>query len=285
MKHKFLIIALMWIIFGKFQDVFPLLNHELISLIPVIITLCLIFDFYPKSSRFNKFKGLEKKIYQLFENTKTLQINDHVSLVCTSRHINQIFFYYHDEKIASLSEFKNEYPDQYKQLLTSILNQAHIQSELPKKESVHQASAPFQDSIEAIESYNIDIPDEEISLGLYYCANQLKYLQKLLLEYPTENDKLRKLEEYYLPILLNILDNYHKITKSDEAKAIKKKLNQTLVLVNEAIKNITHSLFDEDKLNMKVDMNVLESLLKKDGLIEDEMSKDQLKAFMEANHE
>ena len=39
--------------------------------------------------------------------------------------------------------------------------------------------------------------------------------------------------------------------------------------------------FDEEKLNLNVDMSVLENLLKKDGLVVDEMNKDQLKAFME----
>jgi len=89
----------------------------------------------------------------------------------------------------------------------------------------------------------------------------------LLLEYPQENDKIKKLDQYYLPILLDILDNYCKVSKTNHADSIKNKLNQTLVLVNDAIKNVTQSLFDDEKLNLNVDMDVLEKLLKKDGLV------------------
>ena len=51
-------------------------------------------------------------------------------------------------------------------------------------------------------------------------------------------------------------------------------------MINEAIKNITSSLFEEEKMNLNADMSVLETLLKKDGLIEDEMNLEQLNAMM-----
>ncbi|MGN1343623.1 MAG: hypothetical protein ACI4U3_03535, partial [Traorella sp.] len=111
------------------------------------------------------------------------------------------------------------------------------------------------------------------------------YLQGLLLEYPQDNNKIKKLKDYYLPILLDILKNYCKVRKTQDASSLKKKLNQTIVLVNEAIRNITQSLFEHEKLNLNADMNVLESLLKKDGVIDGGMNKEQLKAFMEANNE
>ena len=44
--------------------------------------------------------------------------------------------------------------------------------------------------------------------------------------------------------------------------------------------NITSSLFEEEKMNLNADMSVLETLLKKDGLIEDEMNLEQLNAMM-----
>lgn len=265
MKHKILIIAIMWILYGTLEEYFAILSNDLVSWIPIIITLCLIFDIYPKSI-FSKTYKLEKKIIKKMKQNSTLDINEHIYIENTGNEFKDIYVYYNNEKICSLKEFEEKYPGKYDQLLEKI-NNTKIQILQPIQETQERPKAIFNEIIDQIDSYNIDIPDEEISLGLYNCSNQLKYLQKLLLEYPQENDKIKKLDQYYLPILLDILDNYCKVSKTSNADSIKNKLNQTLVLVNEAIKNVTQSLFDDEKLNLNVDMDVLEKLLKKDGLV------------------
>lgn len=266
MKNKILIITIMWILYGTLEEYIPILSHDLVSWIPIIITLCLIFDIYPKSI-FSKTYKLEKKITKKMKEISKLDINDHIYIENTGNEFKDIYVYYNNEKICSLKEFEEKYPGKYEQLLEKI-NHTKTQMIEPIQEEIKdRPKAIFNEIIDQIDSYNIDIPDEEISLGLYNCSNQLKYLQKLLLEYPQENDKIKKLDQYYLPILLDILDNYCKVSKTNHADSIKNKLNQTLVLVNEAIKNVTQSLFDDEKLNLNVDMDVLEKLLKKDGLV------------------
>ena len=61
MKNKILLITIMWILYGTLEEYIPILSHDLVSWIPIIITLCLIFDIYPKSL-FSKTYKLEKKI-------------------------------------------------------------------------------------------------------------------------------------------------------------------------------------------------------------------------------
>ena len=72
MKHKILIITIMWILYGTLEEYIPILSHDLVAWIPIIITLCLIFDVYPKSL-FSKTYKLEKKITKkMKEISKTL---------------------------------------------------------------------------------------------------------------------------------------------------------------------------------------------------------------------
>ena len=61
-KYKIPIIIIMWVIYGTLNDYLSILDHDLISLIPVVITICLIFDFYPRSLQFNKYRQLEKNV-------------------------------------------------------------------------------------------------------------------------------------------------------------------------------------------------------------------------------
>lgn len=275
---KFPFILILWIVWGTLSDYISVLNHDIISLIPVIITICVVFNFYPHSMRFNSYRKLEKNILKLLKNQNIIYLDDNISFHLEGNQFHQIYVYYQNEKICHLDEFKDKYSNSYSKLLQVGLD---AKNNLKKEIKQEKVPARFENSISIIETMTVDILDEEILLGLYNCANQLKYLQKLLIEYPTDNNKLNKLENYYLPILIDILENYLKVSKSDNASLIKKKLNQTLVLVNEAIKNITRTLFDEEKLNLNVDMHVLESLLKKDGLVLDELNSEQLKAYME----
>lgn len=283
MKYKIPLIVIMWVIYGTLEEYFYLLQTDFFSMILAIFTILIIFDIYPKSI-FSKSGRLEKKILKKFKHTSTLEVNDHLHLVQTNSKFEDILVFYNKEKICNLKEFEEKYPGKYEKLLESLLS-AQPQVKIVKEEpEVKQSDLLFEPLIQAIDSYNIDIPDEDISLGLYNCTNQLKYLQKLLIDYPQENDKINKLKQYYLPILLDILDNYCKVSKTDDATKIKNKLNQTLVLVNEAIQNITQTLFDEEKLNLNVNMDVLENLLKKDGLVESKTT-DAYKMNMEKTYE
>ena len=284
MEKKWPFLIIMWILYGTLSDVFPIFNHDLISIIPVIATICLVFDYYPKKL-FNKYSKLEKKLLKRLLNEKIIDVNQQVRLVLNGDSIEDVDVIYNGERICSLKEFESKHSSNYEQLLKKMISSNNVVIDNYEVKDEVKNDLVYNKFIYQIDDYNILIEDNDISNGLYYCSNQLKYLQKLLDEYPDENNKIKKLHDYYLPILLDILENYCKVSKTQDASNLQKKLNQTLVLVNEAIKNITQSLFDKEKINLKADMNVLESLLKKDGVIDGGMNNEQLKAYMEASNE
>ena len=86
---------------------------------------------------------------------------------------------------------------------------------------------------------------------------------------PGSTPKLEKLYSYYIPLLIDILNQY-KDLQSTSDEAAKKRLKETVKLINEAMKMLIGDLRDEDFVNLKADMATLKFLLQQDGLATDD---------------
>ena len=197
--------------------------------------------------------------------------------------------------ICSLSDFGRRYPDSYNEILkelSTLSEQGHapdaevidvtaaepvrpkeeIKVEEVKKEEPKKKTATSQDFINEINQLNDDIPDENISNGLYETCALLKQIQTLEERFPASRDKLKKLYEYYLPILVRILKQYDNLqaAQTDPSyETTKEKLTRTISLINDAMKTIISSLTDQDFINLSADISTLEAVLQKDGLTSD----------------
>lgn len=195
--------------------------------------------------------------------------------------------------ICSLSDFGRRYPDSYNEILkelATLSEQGHApEAEVidvtaaepvrPKQEQKKEEKKPeekkipaSQDFINEINQLNDDIPDENISNGLYETCALLKQIQTLEERFPASKDKLKKLYEYYLPILVRILKQYDNLqaAQTDPSyETTKEKLTRTISLINDAMKTIISSLTDQDFINLSADISTLEAVLQKDGLTSD----------------
>ena len=102
----------------------------------------------------------------------------------------------------------------------------------------------------------------------------LKQAQKLETTFPASKGKLKKLYDYYLPILVRILKQYDALQTAQtdpNYQETKEKLGKTVVLINDAMKNMIASYTDQDFINLSADMATLNAVLKKDGLTSDGM--------------
>ena len=140
----------------------------------------------------------------------------------------------------------------------------------PKSESRKQEQISMaQKFINEINALNTSIPDDKISKDLYETCAYLKQIDDLSKKLPNTKDKLNKLYEHYLPILVKILQQYEslQVATSDPAYGeTKEKLSNTIQLINTAMKNIISSMTDQDFINLSADISTLEAVLKKDGL-------------------
>ena len=127
--------------------------------------------------------------------------------------------------------------------------------------------------IEKINQLNNEIDNEQITSGLNQTCALLKHISILEKKFPESQDKLTKLKQYYLPILLDILENYKQLNPSvhdhEEFKKSEERLIKTIILINEAIKTISVDMHEDDFMNLSADISTLEALLKKDGLVKE----------------
>lgn len=212
--------------------------------------------------------------------------------------LSSLNVYRNNSLIGSMHDFENRFPQEWDQVMAELLSKSTHEEkddvidaevvETPPEENVKEEKKPeekkeekkesstAQSYIDQINDLNTDITDEEISEGLYETSSLLKQIQTLSVKFPDSRPKLKKLYEYYLPILIRSLkqfDNLQSAKTDPSYQETRDKLARTVNLINAAMKKIISSMTDEDFINLSADLSTLESVLQKDGLTDDGMQK------------
>ena len=211
--------------------------------------------------------------------------------------LSSLDIYRSGEYLGSLEEFGQRYASSYDAILKELAAKSengyvvrndnivdvsvepHKEEEkkaAPKKETekkeVRKGSQYF---INELNRLNTNIPDEEISKGLDQTVSELQQIHDLEEKFPDSKEKLDKLYDYYLPILVRILNQYENlqnVTTDASYQETYQKLNRTIGLINDAMKTIISSMTDEDFINLSADISTLEAVLQKDGYAGDGMN-------------
>lgn len=156
--------------------------------------------------------------------------------------------------------------EQMKKLGIVDENQNGIDDRLEKEQSAGMFA-------EALKRYIPLFEHIEIAAGLKEAVELLEQIALLEEKYPQIQTRLRKLYQHYLPLLLNILEQYQvlkdKNASPEEITQMETRLEKTVLLVNEALRTLMADFVSEDLLNMSSDITVLETVLKRDGLVKD----------------
>ena len=230
----------------------------------------------------NNLVKIDAKLNNYFKTNHSLPVVDNISLVTQKGvyiTVDDMFLAYKGEKIVQVGEFKESYPDIYEKIMSLLNAFSKLNVEVMKEEvdtTKVKPSAKLSTAekyIDEINKLNDAIPNVEISNGLYQTCDYLKQIDIVNKEEGKGEDKLTKLYDYYLPILVGILENYKKLNdskvKTDEFKKCEIQLIKTITLINEALKSIHGSLHESDYMNLNADITTLQDLLKKDGLVDD----------------
>ena len=142
--------------------------------------------------------------------------------------------------------------------------------ETPPEETAQQAAAREDDILREIRQVNDQIPDEAMSAKIDRIEEITGKILRYQKEHPNKEGQLRTFLNYYLPTTLKILRAYAQLDaqgiEGENISAAKKRIEDMMDQVVSGFEKQLDKLFQDDAMDITSDVEVLENMLKKDGL-------------------
>ena len=138
------------------------------------------------------------------------------------------------------------------------------------EETPQQAAAREDDILREIRQVNDQIPDAAMSAKIDRIEEITGKILKYQKEHPNKEGQLRTFLNYYLPTTLKILRAYAQLDaqgiEGQNISAAKKRIEDMMDQVVSGFEKQLDKLFQDDAMDITSDVEVLENMLKKDGL-------------------
>ena len=132
-----------------------------------------------------------------------------------------------------------------------------------------------REMIAEIRRENDLIPDSSLSDKLDRLENQCAEIFRTVYDKPAKAPQIRKFMEYYLPTTLKMVKGYRMLDERGvsgaEAVQAKRRIDDMLGVVLGACDKMLDKLYQDDVLDLTTDIDVLEQMLKRDGLTESQL--------------
>ncbi len=142
--------------------------------------------------------------------------------------------------------------------------------EEPPEETAQQAAVREDDILREIRQVNDEIPDEVMSAKINRIEEITGKILRYQKEHPNKEGQLRTFLNYYLPTTLKILRAYAQLDaqgiEGQNISAAKKRIEDMMDQVVSGFEKQLDKLFQDDAMDITSDVEVLENMLKKDGL-------------------
>lgn len=142
----------------------------------------------------------------------------------------------------------------------------------PVKKTVEDENAILQE----IREVNDAIPDEVMSAKIDRIGEITGKILDYQRSHPSKSGQLRSFLNYYLPTTLKILRAYAQLDaqgiEGENITAAKKRIENMMDMVVDGFEHQLDQLFADDALDITSDVQVLENMLRKDGLSGDSMT-------------
>ena len=123
-----------------------------------------------------------------------------------------------------------------------------------------------------IREENERLPDPVLSQQIDEIEAISNQIFAIVIEQPEKADQIRRFMDYYLPTTLKMLSSYRRMEENnasgEQARKAQEKIRETLDTVIAAFTKQLNQLFEEEAMDIATDIDVMETMLRQDGLID-----------------
>ncbi len=151
--------------------------------------------------------------------------------------------------------------------------QVEVNPELVEYQKIYKEAWTIIRKIQMLEKEIDDMPTRSTIKEI--CDLSQKILESLK-ENPKKVSQVRKFIDYYLPFTLNIINQYNTVEDkgltSEDSKEFMNKAEKMIEKVKEACESQLNNMYEKDIVSTNADIKVFETMLKTDGLVDDNMN-------------
>ena len=129
-----------------------------------------------------------------------------------------------------------------------------------------------QELLAQIRQENDLIPDPELSAQMEQLDDIANRIFRTVAEQPGKAPQIRRFMDYYLPTTLKMLTGYRKMDERKvsgaNAEATRAQIRKAMEVVLHAFNKQLDTLYQDDMLDISTDIDVLETMLRQDGLVD-----------------
>lgn len=128
-----------------------------------------------------------------------------------------------------------------------------------------------QEMLAQIRRENDLIPDAHLSERMAQLDDVADRIFRTVAEKPQKAPQIRRFMDYYLPTTLKMLAGYRKMDERQlsggEAEKTRAQIQEAMDMVVGAFEKQLNTLYQDDMMDISTDIDVLETLLRQDGLV------------------
>lgn len=151
---------------------------------------------------------------------------------------------------------------------------APVQQVIPKTgdAAVDSLVEKGQNLLAQIRQENDQIPDADLTKQMDQLEDVANRIFHTVAEQPAKAPQIRRFMDYYLPTTLKMLGGYRKMEErqvtGENAQATRAQIREAMGVVLKAFDKQLSALYQDDMLDLSTDIDVMEAMLKQDGLVE-----------------